>query len=104
MEFVFEVTDKTGRKIHLSKERLKHIQRHPHMQDSIENLKLTLTNPTATRYDEIDKKIVYFYKEFKEMNSSKRYLLVSVKYLNEEGFIITSFFTNKITGLKWKTK
>jgi len=104
MNFVFEVTDKTGRKIHLSKERLKHIQRHPHMQDSIENLKLTLTNPTATRYDEIDEKIVYFYKEFKEMNSSERYLLVSVKYLNEEGFIITSFFTNKITGLKWKTK
>ena len=101
MEFVFEIIDKTGKKTHLSKERFKHIQKHPHMQDSIENLKITLKNPTTIRYDE---KVTYFYKEFKEMDFSERYLLVSVKYLNGEGFIITSFFTNKITGLKWKIK
>ena len=35
------------------------------------------------------------------MDPSERYLLVSVKYLNGEGFVITSFFTNKITGAKW---
>lgn len=34
----------------------------------------------------------------------ERYLLVAVKYLNGEGFVITSFFTNKVTGLKWKKK
>ena len=104
MVFVFEMIDKTNRKIHLSKERLKHIQKHPHMQDPIENLKRTLKNPTAITYNEKDEKVTYFYKEFKEMDSFERYLLVSVKYLNGGGFVITSFFTNRITGLKWKTK
>ncbi len=38
------------------------------------------------------------------MDSLERYLLVAVKYLNGEGFVITSFFTNKITGLRWKIR
>ena len=42
----------------------------------------------------------YLYKEFKDMPPEEKYLFISVKYLNGEGFIITSFFTNKITGLK----
>jgi hypothetical protein len=36
------------------------------------------------------------------MEVSERYLFVSVNYLNGDGFIITSFYTNKITGSKWK--
>jgi len=103
-EIVFEITDKTGRKIHLSKERWKHIQRHPHMYEQLENIKLTIQNPLTIRYYEEDEDVIYFYKEFKDGEPSERYLLVSVKYLNGEGFIITSFFTDKITGLKWQTK
>jgi len=103
MNHVLETIDKTGRKIHLSKERLKHISKHPHMEDPLENIRLTLQNPTTIRYQE-DENIRYFYKEFKNNKLEERYLLVSVKYLNGGGFVITSFFTNKITGLKWKIK
>ncbi len=78
MDFVFEIVDKSGRVIHLTKERLKHIQKHPFMQEPNDNLKLTLKNPSTVRYDEKDENVVYFYKEFKEMDSSERYLLVSV--------------------------
>ncbi len=102
-EMIFEIIDNFGKKIHLSKERWKHILRHPKMHDQIENIKETLKNPGAIRYYEDDEKVRYFYKEFKNNDTSERYLLVSVKYLNGKGFIITSFFTNKITGLKWKT-
>ena|SRR3989344_8517632 len=104
MSYVFEITDKTGRKIHLTRERQKHILKHPYMENSIENIKQTLQNPTTIRFNEDDEKVCYFYKEFKNNSSSEKYLLVSVKYLNNHGFIITAFFTNKITGLKWETK
>lgn len=103
MEYVFEITDKTGKSIHLSDERWKHILRHPFMFNQLENIQSTLQNLTTIRYFEGDEKVRYFYKEFKHRNPLEKYLLISVKYLNGKGFIITSFFTNKITGLKWKT-
>jgi len=104
MSYVLEVIDKSGKKVHLSKERWKHILKHPHMHDQIEAIQDTLKSPITIRYFEGDENVRYFYKEFKDKDISERYLLVSVKYLNREGFIITSFFTNKITGLKWKTR
>ena len=103
MTYIFEITDKNKKKIHLTTERLKHIQRHPRMHDPIENIKDALKNPLTIRIED-DESVLYFYKEFKQMPQSERYLLVSVKYLKEEGFVITSFFTNKITGKIWKAK
>ena len=100
MEIIFEVIDKTGRNIYLTKERYKHILRHPGMHDQIENIKSTIENPITIRHYEEGRNVKYFYKEFKNNTKTERYLLVSVKYLNGHGFIITSFFTNKITGLK----
>jgi len=102
MTNIFKITDKTKRKIRLTEKQWKHIQKHPHMQDSIENIQLVLKNPTTIRYNEKDESVRYFYKEFKVMPPEERYLLVSIKYLNGEGFIITSFYTNRITGSKWK--
>ena len=72
------------------------------MHDSVEIIKLVLQNPETIRFNENDESVRFFYKEFKEMPLSERYFLVSVKYLNNHGFIITSFYTNKITGAKWK--
>jgi len=39
MVFIFEIYDISGRKIHLSKERWSHIQKHPEMVNQIENIK-----------------------------------------------------------------
>ena len=104
MNIIFEIIDKTGKKVHLPKERWSHILEHPRMDyNQLENIQLTLKNPLTIRYED-DESVLYFYKEFKHHDPSERYLLVGVKYLNGDGFIITSFFTNKITGLKWKIK
>ena len=102
MDKIFEITDKFGNKIRLTNKQYKHIQKHPHLHDPIDVLKLAIRNPTAIRYNEEDESIKYFYKEFKEMLPEERYLLISIKFLNKEGFIITAFYTNKITGSKWK--
>jgi len=101
MDYIFEVIDKTGRKIKLSSKTWKHIKKHPHMDENrLEEIKMIVKNPQIMRYSEYDSNTLYFYKEFKDMRSEERYLFISVKYLNGNGFIITSFFTNKVTGLK----
>ena len=102
MGIIFEIIDKNNKKIKLTDERYNHIKKHPNMNDSIERIKSSIKNPIAIRYNEFDETVIYYYKEFKDMGSSERYLLVSIKYLNGNGFIITSFYTNKITGSKWK--
>ena len=81
MEIIFEVVDALGKKVHLSKERWKHIQRHPHMHENLENIQLTLKKPLTIR-SEGDESVLYFYKEFKNYETTEKYLLVSVKYLN----------------------
>ena len=101
-EIIFEVTEKIGRKIRLTKKQWKHIQKHPHMHESLEIIKDTIKNPLTKRFDEFDESVNYFYREYKEMEPRERYLFVSVKYLNGEGFVITSFYTNKIPDSKWK--
>ncbi len=94
MDYVFEVVDKSGRKIHLSKERWEHITvKHMNTSDKLEDVKRALTNPTLIipqKYNEDIKNYYFYYKLEKE------YLLVSVKYLNGTGFVATSFITKKI--------
>lgn len=77
MEIIFEIIDENKKRIHLSKERYKHILKHPNMHNQLENIKITIENPTTIRYYEEDKNVVYYYKEFKNREPLERYLLVS---------------------------
>ena len=88
-----ETKDKTGRSIYLTKERWKHIQKHPAMSNKIENIKETLQYPNTIQPFAFDTNVKFYYRYYKER---KEYLIISVKYLNGRGFIITSFFTDKI--------
>mgnify|MGYP001613027425 FL=1 len=94
MAWIFEVEDKSGRKIHLSNERWKHIAaEHPKLSDKIENIKDTLLYPLTIKNSKYDERVRFYYKFYKKLS---KYLLVSVKYLNGEGFVITAFYTNKL--------
>jgi len=73
-------------------------------ENQIELIKETLKQPLTIRYFSEDESVRYFYKDLKNKSPQERYLFVSVKYLNGDGFVITSFFTNKIKGIKWKAK
>ncbi len=88
-------TLETGsRKIRLTKERWRHITtEHPDVTD-IEEIKATIQKPltvTPSVYD--PENVAWNYRYNKD---KKRYLMVAVKYLNGEGFIITSHYTRKI--------
>ena len=97
MEFVFEIIDKTGRKIHLSKERWKHItsQTSPHayMANFLDEIKQTLINPDKIVSSINNDTKVNYYRHYKKR---KKYLRVIVNYLNGEGVIITAYFVGNI--------
>ena len=91
---IFEITDKTGRKILLSKKKWSHILDHKGMEQYLGEIKDALINPTLIVQHKFDSNRRNYYKYYK---NKKRYLLVSVKYLNGEGYVVTSFITRKIT-------
>ncbi|PIN90033.1 hypothetical protein COU57_04950 [Candidatus Pacearchaeota archaeon CG10_big_fil_rev_8_21_14_0_10_32_14] len=96
-ENVFEILDKTGRKIRLTKERWGHITSpeslHPYITNYLEEVKQTLEKPEVIVCNKYDDMKANYYKFLKER---KQYLLVAVKYLNGDGFITTSFITRRI--------
>ena len=93
MDNLFEITDKTGRRIRLTKERWKHIKKeHPEIVD-YEDIKRTLFRPDKILESDRDEKVKWF---FRYNKNKKRYMKISVKYLNNEGFVITSHYTAKI--------
>jgi hypothetical protein len=93
MSNIFEIQDKTGREIHLSEERWKHIRvEHPEILNH-EELKQILTKPDKITESDRDIKVGWYYLYNKQR---KRFLKISVKYLNGEGYIITAHYTTKI--------
>ncbi len=92
--WVFELTDRSGKMIHLSDERWKHILKHPEMRDKLilDLIKETILDADKTILDMYDHGVHVYFKYYKDR---KQFLFVSVKYLNGEGYIITSFYTDK---------
>ena len=96
MDKIFEVVDKTGRRIYLSEEKWQHISsKHSEIGGAkrLDEIKETLINPTIIvkhRFDESKRNYYRYYKD------KQRYLAVAVKYLNGEGYISTAFIARKI--------
>ncbi|MBN1502183.1 hypothetical protein JW930_01445 [Candidatus Woesearchaeota archaeon] len=94
MNNLFEILDKSGRKIRLSKERWNHICReHPYISN-LEELKLTMVNPLLIKPSRYDPEQVRWYYRYNK--GKKLYLFVAVKYLNGDGFIITAYYVKNI--------
>jgi len=97
MNYVFEIIDKTGRKIHLTKERWGHITSssslHTYMTNYLEEIKQTLIRPDKIISSINEDTKVNYYRYYKE---GKQYLRVIVKYLNGEGFVISTYFVRNI--------
>ncbi|MDP3987393.1 MAG: hypothetical protein Q8P81_04170 [Nanoarchaeota archaeon] len=97
MNYVFEVIDKTERKIRLTPRQWRETNlKHPSMTAYLEEIKETLVNPDKITDYSLDESVRYYYKSFKNLNTRDRYLLVIVKYLNGDGFVIKSYFVRKI--------
>lgn len=93
---LFETIDKTNRKIRLTKERWSHIRKkHPEVEN-LEDVEETVKNPTKITFPKIDESVGFYYKYFKNRPSHHKYLLVLVKYLNGDGYVMTAYYEDKI--------
>ena len=96
-DIVFEVVYKTERKIRLTSMQWKHVlKRHPYMNKYEEEIKETLKYPQKLVGPMKD--LGYYYKYYKYLRSPNRYIFVLVKYLNGEGFVITTY---QMENIKW---
>jgi len=95
MNHLFEVIDKTGRKIRLTKKQWIHIRKdHPNVETP-EEIYETIQNPDKIFGDEREE-VSNFYKFFKHKKQKSKFLRVIVKYLNGDGFILSAYFVRNI--------
>ncbi|MEK6844387.1 MAG: hypothetical protein AABX83_03075 [Nanoarchaeota archaeon] len=96
MENIFEITDKTGRKIRLTKEQWSKIRKkHPEVEHE-DLVKETIEKPTKVTYHSFDETMHKFYRYYKNRPYPEKFLMVLVKYLNGNGFVVTSYYMDKI--------
>lgn len=71
--YIFEAKDKTGRVIHLTKERYLHIlHEHPELSPYLYELESALKYPTKIISGGHDNKIAYYYKYCKDKKNSRK--------------------------------
>ena len=92
MNHIFEIKDKSGRKIRLTKTQWGHIKhKHPDVNESF--IEETLKNPINIVLEEDG--IAIYYRYFKTKKPLP-YLKVMAKYLNGGGYVITAYFVKNI--------
>lgn len=89
---LFEIIDKRGKKIRLTETGFKHIST-DHPDVPIEEVKRTIELPIKITTSTYDEQVQWYYRFNKDL---REYLLVAVKYLNGEAFIITAYYTKHI--------
>lgn len=93
---IFTVQSILDKKVRLTPTQWNHtIFRHKELKGQEEKLKETLQKPEIVLYSDIDDNYQY-YRLYSTTPVSEKYLLVVVKHLNGEGFIITAFFLREI--------
>lgn len=89
------LADFDGRTIRLTDERLAHILGHPEMQGQEQRIAETLLMPDSVILSHHDSTVHLYHKLFAETPVTCKYLVVVVKYLEQDAFVITAFFTDK---------
>ena len=93
MSDIFEVKDKTGKKIILTRERWSHIRRdHPEVE--LEEIEHTILRPIKIL--KIHEEKYYYFHYFKHKKLPKKFLRVIVKYKNNTWPIMTAHFVQNI--------
>lgn len=88
--------DYFGRDIRLTDNRREHIITRTEMDSQKEKIKETLLNPDKIKRSKHDSEVLLYYRLYEKTPVTKKYLMVAVKVENGVGFILTSFFTDKI--------
>jgi hypothetical protein len=97
MKILFEIKNKNGKIIRLTNKQYSHMMEdHAYMHKYLEEIKETLQKPDKITSYSFDENVHYFYKGYKHLDKPNKFVLVIVKYLNGEGFVISSYLETKI--------
>ncbi len=89
------LTDYRGRAVRLTDERWVHILEHPEMVGQRKKLIETLTAPDVVIATTKDETVHTYHKRYARTPVTRKYLLVAVKILDDDAFILTAFFTSR---------
>ena len=89
------LVDYQDRRIRLTDERLAHILKHPEMASMEAELNRTLKSPEIVRLSKSDAEIALYYRFYTDTRVGDKWLCVVVKFLVEDAFILTAYFTDK---------
>ena len=93
---VLETNSKLGKRIRLTEVQWDHIAyKHKEIIDQIEKIKRVLEDPDTIYFSPSEDNYQYC-KLYRETPVTEKYLLLVVKHLNGEGFVITAFFVSRI--------
>ena len=95
MNYIFEITDKSGRRIRLTRKQWSHIRQHHAEVENPEEIEETLQNPDNIIPDERED-VENFFKFFKHKKQKSKFLKVIVRFLNTEGYVITAHFARTV--------
>ncbi len=87
--------DRNGREIRLTDERLTHILEHPEMRNQEPRITETLFTPDSIIASHHDSTVQLYHKMYNETPVTRKFLVIVVKYLEQDAFVITAFFADK---------
>lgn len=90
-----EITDYRGKQIRLPAERQQHILDHPEIDGQIGKIIQTLENPELVVATEADPSVQVYHRYFETTPVTSKFLLVSVKWLENDAFVLTAFFSRR---------
>jgi len=62
----------------------------------VEKMKRTLASPHIVRRSLYDEQVWLFYRFFENTPVTEKYLMVAARILNDDGLVVTSYFTDKV--------
>jgi len=89
------LTNYEGREIRLTAERRAHILNHPEMAEQFERIAETLKTPETIVATVADETVHVYHRYYETTPVTRKFLLVAVKLLEGDAFILTAFFSKR---------
>jgi hypothetical protein len=103
---MIRTTDCFGREVRLTDERILHILDRVEMRGMRHEIIRTLQAPAEVRISRSDTSVRLFYEFYSQTMIGGKWLCVVVKYLADDAFVVTAYFTDKLKAGEqvWPTK
>ncbi|MDO8428674.1 MAG: hypothetical protein Q7S92_05675 [Candidatus Diapherotrites archaeon] len=92
--------DRFGKLFRLTSERKLHILKKPELKNQFNKIRQVLFDPEEIRESSYDPTIHLLYRLYPKTPVGEKYLVVVVKVLSKDPFIVTAFFTDRLKSGK----